>query len=101
MNQNALTHPKPKDKRYAFITVLIILVVMALLAACKTPEKKVEKDQENVTEVKKELNQAEADYKADIESFKKEINEEIAANQKSIDALNERTAKEKKAVREE
>ncbi|HWY10115.1 MAG TPA: hypothetical protein VN026_02260 [Bacteroidia bacterium] len=101
MNQNASTHLKSKDNRYGFITILIILAAMVVLAACKTPEKKVEKDQENVTDAKQELNQAEKEYKSDMENFKKETNEKIEANQKSINDFNERVAKEKKEAREE
>jgi chromosome segregation ATPase len=72
-----------------------------ILTSCNTSAERVEKAQTNVIEAKKELNDANQAYLADIENYRKEMTIRIAANQTSIDAFNERISKEKKAVRAE
>lgn len=101
MKYAVITDSKTKSKNSIYSLAALVFVVLATLTGCNTPSEKVEKAQENVTEAKTDLDKAEADYTADMEKYRKETDERIAANQKSIDEFNERISKEKKEARKE
>ncbi len=77
------------------------VVTTAVLVSCNSPEQKVENAQDNVTQANRDLDTANKEYLADIESYRKQTAERIAANQKSIDEFNGRIANDKKEAREE
>ncbi|MFM2424834.1 MAG: hypothetical protein RL747_378 [Bacteroidota bacterium] len=71
-----------KNKNLLFNGAIILVAVS--VAQCISPEHKIENKKEDVADANRELDQARVDYLADIESFKKENTEKIAANEKSI-----------------
>jgi hypothetical protein len=77
------------------------VITTAVLTSCNSPEQKVENAQNNVNQANKDLDTANKEYLADIESYRKETAEKIAANQKSIDEFDARIANDKKEAREE
>jgi hypothetical protein len=73
----------------------------AVVTSCNSPEQKVENAQDNVTQANKDLDTANKEYLADIESYRKQTAERIAANQKSSDEFNAQIESDKKDAREE
>jgi DNA anti-recombination protein RmuC len=99
-----LTNLKLKPMKNTILT-LAVAVFMAgtMLTGCQSSAKKVENAEEKVqdakdkvVEAKQELSQALTDS---IQQFKKESEEKISANEKSIAKLKVRIAKEKKETR--
>lgn len=76
-----------------------LLITGAMLTGCYSSSEKVENAEENVAEANKALDDANQEYLADIESYKKATAEKIAANNKSIAEFNQRIAKEKKEAK--
>ncbi len=81
------------------LAVSILLVAFALFSGCQSSEKKVDEAQEDVTEANKALDEANAEYLADIEAYRREKADAIAANDSSIVALKAKIANEKKDVK--
>jgi chromosome segregation ATPase len=73
----------------------------AIFTSCNTPAKKVENAQGNVIEANKDLDQANKEYLADIENYRKETANRIAANDQTIVELKAKIEHQKKAVRAE
>ena len=71
------------------------LITGAFLTSCNTPAKKVENAENEVKEANKELDKANEEYLADIESYRKETADKIAANDRSIAEFNARIKREK------
>ncbi|MBC7863694.1 MAG: hypothetical protein IAF38_12015 [Bacteroidia bacterium] len=85
---------------------MITFTVAALIAgtfftSCNTPAEKVENEQNNVIEAKEDLAKANQELLDDMDSYRKEKTEIIAANEKSIADFKERIEKEKKSARAE
>jgi hypothetical protein len=80
------------------ILMLAAFAVMAAttLTGCNSPAKKVEEAQNDVKEANKDLAKANEEYLADIESYRKETAEKIAANDKSIAESNARIKEQKR-----
>lgn len=72
-----------------------LLVSGAIFTSCSTPAEKVEKAENNVVQANNELDSANKAYLADVASFKKENEEKIEANNKSIAEFNQRIADQK------
>jgi tRNA G10 N-methylase Trm11 len=72
-----------------------------IFTSCNTPAEKVENAQENVVQANKDLDQANMEYIADIENYRVETANRIAANEQAIAEFNARMEHEKKAVRAE
>src|ERR1039457_6678306 len=77
----------------------ITFTVGAMLTSCNTPSEKVEKAEANVTEAKKDLNEAQEEYLTDIENCRKATDEKIAANDQSIVEFKTILANEKKEAK--
>lgn len=73
-----------------------VLIAGAIVTSCNTPAQKVENAKDNVTEAQEVLDKANQEYLADIESYRKEAAEKIAANDRSIAEFNARIENEKK-----
>ena len=71
----------------------------SILTSCSTPAQKVENAQNNVTEANLDLNKANEEYLADIEKYRKETADKIAANNLSISDFNARIEREKNEVK--
>ena len=80
-------------------TISFAAIIMAgtIITSCKSSGEKVEKAQENVIEAKKELSQA---VKDSIQQFRKESQDKINAQDKSLAEFKARIAKEKKVNRD-
>ena len=74
---------------FTFITSTVIL-------SCNSPAEKVENAETEVIDANKDLEKANDDYLAEVESYKKETADKISANEQSIKEFNERIATEKK-----
>ena len=85
------------------ILTFAALTVIAATAftSCSSPEQKVENAQNNVADANSDLDKANQEYAADIEAYRKQTADSIAANQASIAEFNERIAKDKEADRVE
>ena len=81
-------------KNNIFTFAVVGLVAGTLLTGCeKSSEQKVAGAKENVAEVKQELKDAQAKYLADWQTFKRESDSAIVANEKRIDAFKEKMDK--------
>lgn len=76
-----------------------LLITGAMITGCYSSGEKVENAENKVIEANKELDEANQEYLADLESYKNETAAKIAANNKSIAEFNQRIAKEKKEVK--
>jgi chromosome segregation ATPase len=82
-------------KSIILLTVLTVVSGSILITRCTTTSDKVADAQAKVNEAHQELNDANAEYLADVEKYKKETAAEIAANNESIAAFNKRIETEK------
>lgn len=78
------------------IIVSALFVFAVIVGACSSPTKKVEDAKTDVAEANKELDEAKAEYMADMEKYRAETAERIAANEIIIKDLNARIANQKK-----
>jgi F0F1-type ATP synthase membrane subunit b/b' len=85
------------------ITTIIASAFVAgvLLTSCNTPAQKVENAEDNVAQAHDELDNANAEYKADMENYRRETADKISINQRSIAEFNARIANEKKDAQAE
>ncbi|MBC7411219.1 MAG: hypothetical protein H7331_02030 [Bacteroidia bacterium] len=79
---------------------IVALVVMATYTSCKTPAEKVDKAEEKVIEANQNLEIATNDYLVDIEKYKIETANKIAANDKSIADIKVKVLSQKEDVRD-
>ena len=86
-------------KKSILAIALCTFTTGVILTSCSTSAERVEKAEKNVIDANKDLEKANAEYLVDIENYKMVISEKIAANQKRVDAFNERISKEKKEAR--
>lgn len=81
------------------LAILVMLVAVAIFSGCESSEKKVDKAQDNVVAANEALDEANAEYLADIEAYRKEKANQIAANDSTILVLKTKIANEKKDVK--
>jgi hypothetical protein len=72
------------------LTTITFLTGALFLSNCSTSAEKVATAEENVTDAQKDLDKANAEYIADMETYRKETEAKIAANNESIAAFNAR-----------
>ena len=73
----------------------------AMLCGCSSPSEKVENAQTKVDDANQNLNQAQDDYAADVQSFRTAEDAKYAANQKSIADFNARIENQKQDARDD
>lgn len=78
---------------------LAICLAGGFLTSCKTSAEKVENAKDEVDAATQDLNKANKEYLADIEQYKRETADKIAANNQSIAEFNARMESEKAEVR--
>lgn len=78
------------------ILVTTLFVYALIVGACSSPTKNVEDAKTDVVEANKELDDAQAEYMADMAKYKTETAEKIAANELIIKDFNARIASQKK-----
>ncbi|MBK8245668.1 MAG: hypothetical protein IPK88_19725 [Saprospiraceae bacterium] len=86
--------------------LLVILSVagiasISILSSCNSPAEKVENAQDKVAEANKDLEQANQEYLMDIDKYRRETNEKIAANEKIIADFNSRIEMQKANAKED
>lgn len=81
------------------LAVSIFLMSVAVFSGCESSEKKVDNAQANVTAANEALAKANAEYLADVETYRREKNDLIVANDSSIVVLKRKIANEKKSVK--
>jgi chromosome segregation ATPase len=93
-------------KSILMLTIPALLSATLLFTGCSTSADKVENAKEDVTDAKADLKDARQDlseanqaYRADVESYKREIAEKIEANNKSIADFNARIQNERVEAR--
>ncbi|MFT6826809.1 MAG: hypothetical protein ACJA2S_004336 [Cyclobacteriaceae bacterium] len=78
-----------------FFTILSFFII----SGCNNSTRKVENAQEDVTEAKKELNEANREYAVEMAKYKKDTEAKIVTNQKIIDDFKLRIENEKSEVK--
>lgn len=73
-----------KNMRKSLLILAFIGIAGASLISCDTPAQKVEKAEENVEEANRKLDQANDEYLAEVEYYRREAAAKISANEKSI-----------------
>ncbi len=80
---------------------LTTLTTCTILSSCTSAADKVKNEQENVIDANEKLTEAEQEYYAEIEDYKNENLDKIAANQKSIADFKARVDFDKKEARDD
>lgn len=75
-------------------------ITVAIATSCSSPAEKVQSAETKVNEANANLNEANEEYLADIESYRKETDAKIEANEKSIVEFRAHIANEKKEAKE-
>lgn len=78
-----------------------LVVSFMALSNCNTHEEKVEKAEENVAEANKDLEKANQEYMFDVENYRLETADKLAANERNIIEFNARIDSKKKDVTED
>jgi uncharacterized phage infection (PIP) family protein YhgE len=86
-------------KKSFLIQAAFAVALCSGVACCNTPAQKVENAEESVKEANKALDDANKEYLADIENFRKKSADKIAENERSITEFNERIAREKQIAK--
>jgi hypothetical protein len=88
-------------KKRIFKIATLVFMGVAILTGCETSAEKVAKAEINLSQANKDLDEAQEEYVADIENYKKETDEKIAANEKSITEFEARITNEKKEAKDD
>lgn len=88
-------------KKISLIFSALLLLAGTELISCNSSAEKVEKAEDEVKVANENLDEANAEYLADVEKFKAETNQKIADNAKSIADFNARIASDKKEAKAE
>ena len=86
-------------KKSILVLATSTLITGAFLTSCNSPAEKMENAQNNVIEANKDLDKASDEYLADFDKYKKEADEKIAANDKSIADFKTRIENKKKEAK--
>lgn len=79
----------------------LLFMMGAFFASCSTSEEKVERAENNVIKANNELDSANKAYQADVDAYRKETADKIAANNLSIAQFNARIESQKEEARED
>jgi len=83
-------------KKSILLLAAITFMTCAILTSCNNSAKKVDNAEKNVQQANEELYEANQEYLADVEKYRKEKEDIIIANNKSIAEFKARIALEKK-----
>ncbi len=86
-------------KRTILIIAALAFATTATFTGCTTPAEKVENAEENVEQANEALAKAKQEYLADLESFKKQTENQTITNEQMIAELKARVANEKMEAR--
>lgn len=85
--------------RVKMIALGLTLTAGTIVTSCSTPAEKVEKEQTNVENAEDDLIEANKEYFEEIEEYKREKSEKIAANDKTIMEFKARIDAQKKEAK--
>ncbi len=88
-------------KKSILVITALLFGTAVLFTNCDSPSQKVENAETNAAEAQEDLDQARQDYLEDVEVYKKQTAERIAANNKSIADFNARIETEKAEAKAE
>lgn len=88
-------------KKSIFAMATAILIMSVAFTSCNTSSQKVENAENNVIEANEDLDKANQEYLDEIESYRRETADKIAANNRSIEEFNARIENEKEQARAE
>ena len=88
-------------KQSILILAIFSFLATALIISCDSPAQRVEAAETNVAEAKEDLAQAKQEYLEDIENFRLQTAEKIAANNQRIADFNVKIEKEKAEAKAE
>lgn len=88
-------------KKSILALAVFTFIASTAILSCNSPAEKVENAQTDVVDANKDLEKANEDYLVEVEAYKKETADKIAANEQSIKEFNARVADEKKDARVE
>ncbi|WP_372793691.1 hypothetical protein [Lutibacter sp.] len=83
-------------KKSILILAAFTFITGAILTSCNTSAEKVDNAEKNVQQANEDLYNANQEYLADVEKYRKETEDKIATNNKSIMEFKARIALEKK-----
>lgn len=83
-------------KKSILILAAFTFMTGVIFTSCNTSAEKVDNAEQKVMEANQDLDNANIEYLADVEKYRKETAEKIAANDKSIAEFKARIALEKK-----
>ena len=81
------------------ILTVATFITAVMITSCGTSEQKVENAKEEAIEAAANLNEANEEYMADMEAYRKATNEKIEANDQSIAEFKKRIENEKKEAK--
>lgn len=81
-------------KNPALLLIISLLTGVVLLTGCNSPDQKIDNAQSAVVEANRELEQATQEYLADMNQYREEATDRIAANDSTITTLKARMANE-------
>ena len=88
-------------KKSILVLAVFSFAASGLFISCNNSARKVEKAETNVVEAKEDLAQAKDEYQADVENFRQQTADKVAANNQSIADFNARIDMEKKEAKAE
>ncbi len=83
----------------SFQGITPFLMAILISTSCNSPAAKVEKAEDNVMEANQQLDEANKEYMAEVENYRKETSEKISSNDQRILELKANIANQKKEVR--
>jgi hypothetical protein len=86
-------------KKKIYLIAATMFAVGLMMIGCSSPSEKVEDAQEKVDKANQNLDKAQEDYIVDVENYRKETAEKIAANEKLEADFNARIANDKEDAR--
>jgi len=92
---------KIKMKTSNLILSSVFAVTLTFLTSCNSPSEKVVKAEEKVTDANENLVKADEQYVQDMNNYKKDAEEKLAANEKSTAEFNARIENKKEVAKKE
>jgi predicted RNase H-like nuclease (RuvC/YqgF family) len=88
-------------KKNTIVAFVFIFIAGIAIVGCDTPGQKVENAQNDVAEANRNLEKANEEYLADIESYRKETADKITDNEKSIAEFKARVEDQKRDAKQD
>ena len=88
-------------KKSILTMAALAFILGTMFSGCNTSKQKLEDAEEDLVEANEALDQANADYLADLEQFRKDVEAKTISNDQMIAEFKSRIAKQKASVRAE